>query len=386
MTAFTRLHLLAPAGTSAQCLTLDDSGRIIAREQWSLDPPVHCLPARPDTPVREVLAVPGAAVGSTWLAIEAASEAQAVALARHRLEGRHASAAGALHVVLAPAVAGAPERQALVVDAALMQRWLDTARAVGIEADAMLPDYMLLPSPIGAGGDRLAPAGDAITILERAGQWLVRGDRLAFTAEPELARLLLEDRQGEPFAPVPDASDARLAAGAMQASVNLLQHRFVPRRADSGPPPLRRMALLAALLVASPALLAAGDALRHGIAASRLEREATDTARDLLGASAADLPPATALQDALDAGTPGTIPLAPLFAAVDQVPGLRLERLDAGDGAPVVVCVVPGAPADLEALREGLAHEGLPMTLAPEASAPADCPGRAVLLSPEAER
>ncbi|MBB1060923.1 type II secretion system protein GspL [Marilutibacter spongiae] len=389
MTSLIRLHLLAPTGTHAHCLSLDEAGRIIGRETWSVDPPQRCRPPRSDAPVRDVLAVPGAAVGSTWMAIDAASEAQAVALARHRMEGRHASAPGALHVVLAPAHEGEPERQVLVVDPDLMQHWLDAASRLGIEADVVLPDYMLLPGPVPAGADDSAATAPATTRLERAGQWLVRGDRLAFTAEPELARLLLDmpadGATGTVVLP-PDAGDESLAAGALQPSVNLLQHRFAPRRGDAGVASWHRVAILAALLVLSPALLAAGDAVRHGIAAMRLEREADDTARALLGASAADLPPAVALQDALDSGASGTTTpaaLAPLFAAVGQVPGLHIERLDATEGRPVSACVAPATPADLDALREALARKGLSMAPGPASPTPADCAGHVLILAPE---
>ncbi len=391
MTNLTRLHLLAPTATRAQCLILDEAGRIIGRETWSVDPPLRCPPPRGDTPVRDVLAVPGAAVGSAWMAIDAASEAQAVALARHRMEGRHASATGALHVVLAPARAGEPERQVLVVDPELMQHWLDAARRLGVEADVVLPDYMLLPGTGHVGTDDSAATAPAITRLERAGQWLMRGDRLAFTAEPELARLLLDmhaDGARETVELGPDAGEECLAAGAMQPSVNLLQHRFAPRRGDAGPAPWRRALILTVLLVLSPALLAAGEAVRHGIAAARLEREAGDTARALLGASAAGQPATIALQGALDAGAPGTTTpaaLMPLFAAVGQVPGLRIERLDATEGRPVSACVAPGTPADLDALREALARNGRSMASGPASTTRGDCAGRVVLLDPGAQ-
>jgi len=77
---------------------------------------------------------------------------------------------------------GEPENDGLravsVVDRALMHRFLDRATALGISPDIVVPDHLLLLPP--DDGVLAVGLGDIVS---------VRGERIAFSAETELASI-----------------------------------------------------------------------------------------------------------------------------------------------------------------------------------------------------
>ncbi len=366
------LAVLSPLQGHALLLCIDGTGRVRSRQRLRAGDPAdvpaggHC-----------VLAIPGSCVRSLWLDIDARSEAQAAAVARHRVEAHSADTGDALHVVLAPRRDGEPLRQVLVVASSELQLWLDAAAAMGLVPDAVVPDYMLVPAARPGTGT----TDEDVRALEWEGHWLVRGPRLAFSAEPELARTLLEAPSHDPSAD--KATDDAFVAGLRDNAVDLLQHRFARIRDRAGARETwRRTAWLAGLLLLSPLLVTATDAARHALAATSLQAEARETAGRVLG----DVPtgaPALALQAALDAGTGRGAAAAPMLAAVSaavtQVPGLHLERLDMDGAGDAGATVAHGGPDDLDALAAQLAGQSISMTVEDSRASPGGYSSRIAL-------
>ena len=349
--ATTCLALLSTTEGSALLLRVDGTGRVISHQ--ALRPGVR---ANVPDGERQILAIPGHCVRSTWMEITARSEAQATAAARHLVQGQTADPGNGIHVVLAPRRDDDPWRQILVMDPADLQHCLEVARALGMEPDAVLPDYMLVPDATTDGDP-----GTRVRVIEREGRWLVRGPRLAFSAEPALARVMLEAcRHADPQH---DADGHGLAAGLPGGDVNLLQHRFATVRGEqTSAPTWRRVAWLLALLLLSPLLVTATGAARHALATTSLESEANGIARDLLGEEPGE-EPVLALRRALDAEEArgaGAMPmLAALFAETNQISGMYLERIDLEAGNTAIATIVHARPNDLDILKTRLAERAI---------------------------
>jgi len=321
MAGTTRLLLLT--GPQPRCLRIDAGGRIVER----LSPAPHA-PLPPAAPgERTVLAVPGAEVRATRMRLDAHSPAQVRAAAQARLAAAVADGS-ALHVALRTDGPADAESLVLVVAAARMREWLAAATALGATADAVLPDYLLLP------------AGDEAVAVEAGGQWLVRGDGLAFSAEPALAGRLLGGRAVARVA-APEEAERLLAAGAVAAQpLDLLQGEFAPRGARRATGSWRRVAVLAALLACSPLLLVLAEGIRDRIRAAAGEAVHAEVATQLgidhaPGGAAAALAREHAL---LAAAERHAADVGALFAAVQARPDAGIERLQyGGDGFEAVV-------------------------------------------------
>lgn len=340
----TRILFLPPDGAdAARLLDLDDDGRVCA--QAALAPGM----AAPDASnaSRTVLVVPGGPVRIQPLPLVAHSEAQALATARALLAGQLARPA-TLHVVL-DADHGAASRTVAAVEADTLRGWLAQAAALGVRPDAAVPDALLLPEPE-AGAVHLFDAGD---------RWLVRGDGLAFSAEPELARRVLGDRAASRV----EGGFEQLAARALQPPLDLLQGDFAPAAAAHRPSG-RRLAWLAVALAASPLLLVGAQALRFELAARALQSRAAavleaaaPAAADGAAAAGAAEEPAARLRAAREPRAFAAATGA-LFAAVAARPGTHLVELEYTRGDRLRALLFHGDAADLEALRGALRADG----------------------------
>lgn len=336
----TRILFLPPDGADdARLLDLDDGGRV--RAQATLAPNA-AAPAAPDAR-RTVLVVPGGPVRIEQLPLAAHSEAQALAAARALLAGRLARPA-VLHVVL-DADHGAAVRTVAAVEADTLRGWLAQAAAFGLRPDAAVPEALLLPGPE-AGAMHLFDAGD---------RWLVRGDGLAFSAEPGLARRVLGDREPSRM----DGGFEQLAARALQLPLDLLQGDFAPAAAGRRPAG-RRLAWLAVALAASPLLLLAAQALRLELAARALESRAAAVLDAALpeangGAATADTSDDQAGRlRAVREPRAFAAASAALFAAVAARPGTHLVELEYARGDRLRARLFHRDASDLEALRGAL--------------------------------
>ncbi|MGY1425149.1 type II secretion system protein GspL [Lysobacter sp. A289] len=351
----TTLLLLLPAthAAAATCLQVDGGGRVLARRTVDADAPLTTTATQ--TPVRQVLAVPGIECLSTWLELPTRNPVQAVAAARVLVAEHVAGPVDTLHLAIAPA-ADDGSRQVVAVESATMQAWLDRAAALGMTPDFVVPMPMLLPSTDDAS------AGDTgeVVIVDMGGHWLIRGQRLAFAAEPALADQVIGERPRRVLTET--EAQAAFAANALAPPIDLLQYAFARKTTRrEGWPAWRRAAILAAVLVVSPLVLLAAQAIRHEVAARDLQAQANTRAREVLpalGKDADPLPPVRARLAELQAGDGFARAAAALLAAVAATDGAELDALAYADGELQATLVVP-APAALERIRTALAEAGL---------------------------
>ena len=307
-----------------------------------------------ETTTGTVLAVPAEEVHVAWLALPARNPVQARAAARAMLATRLAVPQDALHVAIATGADAAGNRLVVAVDHAVMQRWLDAARALGSEPDAMVPDCLLLPFPA-------VTDERSVHLLERDGRWLVRGAGLAFAGDTALADALVGDR---PRIVLGDAAEV-LAQGARSTPIDLLQDRYA--RAPARPASGRRLRWLAAAVLLAPLVLPAASAARHAWAARVLQDTARDEAAVSLGVAVVDPLGATGAQRVLlDARNALPRAIGALSAAVAARPGTHLDTLHFSTSDGLVAGVVHGGPADLAALDAGLAEAGLALAIVEE--------------------
>lgn len=291
---------------------------------------------------RTVLVVPGVDVRLFWLELPAGNPAQVLAAARLALADHVAEDPATLHLAFGAAIAGTP-RLVAAVERSRMQDWLARASSLGITPDLVVPDCLLLPEP--DDGSTHAVAWD--------GRWLLRGTRLAASVEPDLAPLLtgLPDLK-------PDG-DALHSFATTPPPLDLLQYAFAPQRATAAAPRWRRLLWLAAAVLLSPLLLVLAEALRYEIGARLLHGRATDAVAAQLGGTV-DGDPLQALESARQQGGSALARSGDALArALAASPGLRLERFEYNEGAPVRIHVQhPDADA-LATLQRQLQAAGM---------------------------
>lgn len=344
----TRLIMLPRNPTlPVPCLDLDAQGHILARP--FLDP-AQAPAASPG--VRHVVVVPGEAVRALWLDLPAHNPVQALAAARILLQDRIAADGDELHIAIGPATEAAPVLVA-VTDEARMREWLSRCQALGIAADTLVPDHLLLATPLESG----------LQVMLRDHHWQVRGPQLAFTAEPALARHIVGE-QAYDLVDDPAAVEALTVAAIMdppREQLDLLQYAYARRRDGTPPRRWRRIALLAALCLLSPLLLLGTQTLRHALGARWLEHRA-----DALAAAqwpqAADADPSAelhALHQRRAAPARLAVQATALFQAMDRLPGTRLDSLEYDPAGGLRAGLLHADEAALDALFQQLAAAGM---------------------------
>jgi general secretion pathway protein L len=280
----------------------------------------------PDDGARVVLAVPGSAVAIHWLALaEGLAPAQAAAAARLMLADASAEPLADMHLAIGRAEEG--RTPAALVPARRMAAWLAAAEAAGIAPDAMVPTTMLLAPPetdfVRHGIDHRGPAA-------------------AFALEPDLAEAVTGR------APVADRDAAAFEAGlsplAADPPLDLRQGAFAPRRSWAvGAGALRRLAMLAGLLVLLSLAVPVAALIIAKRGAARMEAEAAALALPGGGADSA----------------PGFAMIAPaLFAAIRATPNAELARIDYRADGSLAATVLVDTPATLEMLSQRIRDGG----------------------------
>ncbi|OHE85359.1 MAG: hypothetical protein A2579_09070 [Lysobacterales bacterium RIFOXYD1_FULL_69_11] len=334
----------------ATWLEIEPPGSIARRA--TLPPGEHAPPHHGDG--RTWVVVPASGLGLLWTALPARQHTQALAAARLLLDDHAASPVNALHVAVSPHAGTAP-RLVAWTDPSSMQGWLARAAAHGVGPDALVPDVLLLPHDEGA--------TDHLRVVKHDGRWLVRGGAMAFSAEPELAMQVLGDAAVHVEASGAFLDACARSAGLEAPPLDLLQGAFAPRVRRGSNDGWRRAAVLAGVLVLSPWVLLAADAIRHELASRRLQAEAHDMAvRAAPGIQAGNPLDATAARlsrlravDALarDAGA--------LFGALETVPAAHLDGLRYSTADGLRAQIVHPREADLDTLAAALGERGLPL-------------------------
>jgi len=292
-----------------------------------------------------IVVLSGADVGARWMDLPQGSLAQARSAAVFRLRDELAIDEGELHV----AVGATDEHgQALVswILPARLQQALDAAERYDLRPLAAVPDYFLLPS-------------GEIPVMAAFGRRLaVRGRDVAFSVEPELAAVLLGDRQHR-YVPADDL-DALLLDHAQEAPIDLLQGRFASGVSEPSPVK-RRPLMLAAAVLLSPLILLGAEVARSQLTAARLEEEARSSAVALVPKAARYEDAAgfalTELSRRRDGGFARLV--ARYLGAVRSVPGLSLDTLVYGGDGDLRSAVSYAAYSDMDELRKAAARGGL---------------------------
>lgn len=365
-TALQVLLLAAPGGAPVR-LSVAGDGRVLARETLAAPAPAAAPPRRRP---RLVVVVPGTEAPARWLALPTRSLAQARAAARELLRDELASDAGeALHIAVGETDRLAEPRPVVAVADARMRAWREAVESLGLSADAMVPDHLLLPHPA---------EGEPARVLAAGGDWLVRGAAQAFRVERALARRLLgAEAPAQDPADAAEAFEAAMALGALAPPLDLLQgaHGSVRPGGARGGAAWRRSAVLAGLLAASVPLSWGAEALRHRLAARALETRLAQRVAEALPAALAGTPAeaVAAADEALARARAGdTFPraAAALFSALGSVAGAAVERIEWRAGGALRARIEHGAREDLDALGAAVAAHGL--RLAPAGSRQAD--------------
>jgi general secretion pathway protein L len=313
---------------------------------------------RDDTQEIEVVAVvSGTSVVIHWVELPALAPAQAYAAAQMLAADVCGGSFAATHVAVGETGCDGTRPLALV-DKSVMQGWLDALAASDLVVTQIVALPLLLPAP----GD----IGDAPFVFETAGVVHLRGHRLAASAEPALATVMLAGRDTVAI----DA--ARFEAGLPMAlsavPLDLRQGEFAlksPVQLDR-----RQLRRIGAMTLAIAALWIGTQGaalLRDSLAADRVEQQAADEARAVLPrGTAIDAPRAQVAARAarLGAGGQGFAELAvPLLTVMRDRASVVLQSLRYAPDTGLAAVVVTPSPEDREALATGLGSVGRMVTV-----------------------
>lgn len=300
-------------------------------------------------PAHTILVTPGADVVARWLELPDASDAQARSAAGFMLGETLAAAPERQHIAVGPR--GEGPRLTAIVDAPRLQGWLDRAAALGVKPDMVTPDHLILP-----------PAGDRLVGVRFGPLLAVRGHDLALSGEPDLLAAVLGPRTPTPANPLESA--ALLARGAEAPAINLLQGPFAPGGERSEGGGWKRAAILAALLVISPLLIAGAQIARNTGGAMGLEDRADRRAVAMVPSLRGQKDPASKALAQLEARRAADRFLelsAATFQVVQASGPVRMETLVYGEDGALRISVAYVNYSDLDTLKAAAAQAGLDM-------------------------
>lgn len=325
MTA-TRLIFLAGDGEPPGYMTLGLDGFVLERGR---------LPASGGE-TRDVLVVPGAETSARWLELPGGGLAQARSAAGFLLTEELAGEDP--HIAVGQAEADG-RRLVVVVGEQRLRGWLDEAGRFGIDPAAVVPDYLMLP----------VPQGDEILAAPFGPLLAVRGERLAFSVERDLAETVLE---GRPFRLLgSEELEVVAPARALDPPLDLRQGLFARREPGISPRLARRAAVLGAVALLLPLVLTLAGLARDELAAQDLRRQAVSVAAEVAPGASDPLAAVEQRLAALRAADAFPALAGDLFRAVEAVPGMQMDMLVySGDGA-LRTSVAYGAYADMDRLR-----------------------------------
>ena len=321
---------------SPRSLLLSPEGSVLARDL--------ALPLAADHPrdFAAWLLVPGDRVHASWHPIRASHPLQARAAAQVALADGLATPPEQVHVALGADDGG--DRLVAVCDRSLMQDWLQRATALGLSPAGILPDHLAIPAPE-SGARVIADGGD----------WIVRGPALSFRGEQALARQLLQDTPLDPLAGA--EAERAIIAGTRAPAINLMQFEFAPAATERRTG-WRRHLWLAALLLASPLILMAVEALRYQQAATELQAADAERIDRQLPGRPASMAAEHWLADALGRATHGATLASMLERLAAEARGASLQVLHFDAEGVLTATFDHADPAAIDALAGRLAAAG----------------------------
>ena len=343
----TRLILIPSLGSEPAPYLIISDGQVSERGLLALD-----AVERPG-PMRTVAVAPGADVTLRWLDLPAGGPAQQRAAALWMLKDSLAAPADRLAVALGPVPAAGRPRLVAVVGLSLLQAWTDYLDALGVRADAIVPDALTVPEPDG---------DDRLNAVAFGPSMALRGRDFAASVQPDLVELVAGARRVVPVEDS-DAVERALIDAALSPPVNLLSSQ--DRRSVTTRRGWAVASALAGLLLISPLVLVAAAAARDDIDA----RNAIEQARAEIARVAPDLAarpdPVEALRQRVRAAPPpgGVIgATAALFAAVESVEGAELDLLIVDPATGMKASVTHADYQDMQVIARAMRANGLEVT------------------------
>ena len=336
----TRLVFLASSEQSTSFLVVSGEGLVVSRGILGAQKPATLFKGR------TVLVVPGAEVVTRWLDIDSDLSGHVTEQAFGLLKDELGEPRESIHLAL-----GKQEDDGTtlvsVISRALMQEFLDRAVELGIQPDSVIPDHLLLPEPEDSG----------VLAVALTGSVAVRAQRIAFSADDDLASVLIGDRRCTWIESAAEAERV-FAEGARSIATNLLQNDFTRRQGRRG---LRRIVVLATVAALSPLALCVADFARNEAVTRELNGRVQSTVRSLLG----NVVPARAISEvrsqvaALRANDGFMRTAATLFEAMSRVDGVELESLSYTERGIIRATVLHDAITAADALKNALEQSGL---------------------------
>lgn len=343
----TRLILIPGLGTEPAPYMVIADGEVRERGQLPLD-----AVERPEA-MRTVAIAPGADVTIRWLDLPPGGAAQQRAAALWMLKDSLAAPADRLALALGPVTGAGQSRLVALVGQSLLQAWTDYLEALGVQAEAIVPDALTVPEP---------DSEDRLNAVAFGPSMALRGRGFAASVQPDLVAMVAGDRRVEPIDDA-DAVERALITAALSPPVNLLasddRARDIARRGWA------LASVLAGLLVISPLVLVAAAAARDDSAA----RADAEQVRAGIARVAPDLAarpdPVEALRQRVRAAPPpgGVVrATAALFAAVEAVEGAELDLLIVDPATGMKASVTHGNYQDIQAIAGAMRAQGLQVT------------------------
>lgn len=300
---------------------------------------------------------PAESVTLHWAELPDRSPAQAIAAARLLVAEASAGPVADLHVAVGREP-DAAERPIGVVSAEAMQRWLALLAAQGIDPVALVPAPLLLPRP-----------EEGWLRAELDGEAVMRGPGAGFADEPALTSLITG---GEPPQTLsPDALDAAIAAAVTEPPLNLRQGAFARRTRRAVDWALvRKLGVLAAIILAVTVAIDLVRLARYSIDASRAEAETERVARLALPrGSPADGDAERLLGERLarlrGPGLGFTRMSAAVFAAVRDAGGSEVTRIAFDPVGELRVGLATDGEAQANAVKQALEAAGFEVSASP---------------------
>jgi general secretion pathway protein L len=340
----TRLIFLSASGDQpSPFLVVDRAGAIVQRGALTVDTSPTLFKGR------TVLVVPGTEVVTHWLDLGAGPQSRLVEAAAVLLKDQISAPRDDIHIALGEQE-GDGLRAVSVVDRTVMQDFLDRASELGISPDIVVPDHLLLPPP-----------EEGVIAVTLGSIVAVRGAGVAFSAETELASVLIGTR---PRASIERVSEieALFAVASMRPLTNLLQQDFVMgSRGKSIWNGYRRVAALAVVAALSPLAVWTAEIVRNEAAARGLEARAEATARAVIGDSRSSDAIGQLRGRVAELGADESFiqATAALFEAVSRTQGVELENLSYLQDGVLRATLIHGAASDLGGLRGVLEQSGI---------------------------
>lgn len=308
-----------------------------------------------------LLVLPGALVLARDVSPAGRTEAQARAAALAALAPELAMQPDTCVCALGPPRDG--KRLAFVVARDVLDRNVSVAKSKGFAPDAILPDYALLPEPLGSEA-----------VVATGVECAVRLPGAGFGCSPELLPVLLGDY---PQRTVDFDSTARATiAGAGFASLPTLEAASgAAARADRSALPALAIASLAAAL-AIYATLPWIEVAQLNAATAELRRETERVARAALPEAQRIVNPLAQLREArmpAASAAAGLEQAATLLEGLSRSPGVSIARLELVDGA-MHAQVGVSSTSLLQPMRDHAAASGYQLVETPGPSQPNSIP------------